>query len=91
MRCSVRVTACELLPASMHTPVVVKMKVSFHMRSVIRVVTVLQTCTQFLFISLIPGTGTHSSCYLGSSDAPQLRARLYLFEVKKTNRIFSVH
>lgn len=40
-----RVTACELLPASMHTCAVVKMKVSFHVRSVIRMVNVLQFFT----------------------------------------------
>lgn len=40
-----RVPACELLPASMHTCAVVKLKVSFHVRSVIRMVNVLQFFT----------------------------------------------
>lgn len=41
----VRVTAHELLPASMHTRAVVKMKISFHVRSVTRAVNVLQIYT----------------------------------------------
>lgn len=43
---------------------------------------------QFLLISHIPDTGIRSSYYLGTSDTPQFSARLYLFEVKKTKRIF---